>query len=61
MFKTHLLSLVLLVATDGFAQSNADNQQKLNSLDVLVGKRVIAQRIPLCTPGTFNTVLNYAG
>ena len=26
-----------------------------------IGKRVVAQRVPLCEPGTFNTVLGYAG
>jgi hypothetical protein len=36
-------------------------QQPIQDLNVLVGKEVIAQRMPLCQPGTFKIVTTYAG
>jgi hypothetical protein len=53
-------SITLMLAASGFGQSKADDQPKLESLEALVGKIVIAQRIPFCTPGTFTTVFSYA-
>lgn len=41
--------------------SAQDQQQPIQDLNLLVGKQVIAQRMPLCQPGTFTTVLAYAG
>ena len=45
---------VVAVAAVAFGQQIADVSQ-------LVGKKVVAQRMPLCEPGTYNTVLAYAG
>src|SRR4051812_48547667 len=52
--------LVVLVLAMGILRAQAQEQAIL-SLDVLVGKQVIVQRIPLCQPGTFTAVLTYAG
>jgi hypothetical protein len=41
--------------------SAQDQQQTIQDLNLLVGKQVIVQRMPLCQPGTFTTVLAYAG
>ena|GEM_PF-2278544 len=38
-----------------------EQQQPIQDLNQLVGKLVIVQRIPLCQPGTYTTVLTYAG
>src|SRR5262249_47651006 len=35
--------------------------QEIENPSQLVGKKVIAQRMPLCEPGTFTAVLTYAG
>jgi hypothetical protein len=50
--------LTLLVAGTCFGQ---DQQPPIRNLNGLVGKQVIVQRIPLCQPGTYTTVLTYAG
>ena len=50
--------LILLVALVGFSQ---DRPQPIQDLNQLTGKRVIVQRMPLCQPGTFTHVLDYAG
>lgn len=50
------LMLLLLVA--GFAQ---EQPQPTQDLSLLVGKRVMVQRMPLCQPRTYNVVLAYAG
>jgi hypothetical protein len=50
--------LMLLVAGTCFGQQQ---QQPIQDLNLLVGKQVIAQRVPLCQPGTYTTVLAYAG
>jgi hypothetical protein len=60
MLEGRTCLIALVVVTSGFGQSKADDQPKLDSLDALVGKNVIVQRMPLCTPGTFTTVLSYA-
>ena len=49
--------MALLAALPCFAQQQTPTQD----LNLLVGKRVIAQRAPLCRPGTYTVVLAYAG
>jgi hypothetical protein len=53
--KTTILTLLIVGACFG------QEQQPIQDLNVLVGKQVIAQRVPLCRPGTFTTVVTYAG
>ncbi len=53
-------AILLLLAVSGFGQVQAQ-EQTIRSLDLLVGKQVIAQRTPLCQPGTFTPALAYAG
>jgi hypothetical protein len=48
--------IVLLAVVPCFAQ-----QAPIQDLNLLVGKKVIAQRAPLCQPGTYTVVLAYAG
>jgi hypothetical protein len=48
---------MLLIAQTCLGQQ----QQPIQDLSALVGKQVIAQRMPLCQPGTYTTVLAYAG
>jgi hypothetical protein len=36
-------------------------QTQIENLSLLIGKQVIVQRIPLCQPGTYTTVLTYSG
>jgi hypothetical protein len=50
--------IILLVALAGFAQ---EQQEPIQDLTALVGKKVIVQRMPLCQPGTYTIVLAYAG
>src|SRR6266436_5657065 len=50
--------LTLLVAIVCFGQ---EQQQPIQDLKTLVGKQVIVQRIPLCKPGSYTTVLTYNG
>jgi hypothetical protein len=50
--------IVALLLTIGTAVCFGEEIQDVSQL---VGKKVIAQRMPLCEPGTFNTVLSYAG
>jgi len=50
-------SLLLLHALVVFGQE----QQPIQDLNQLVGKQVIIQRTPLCKPGTYTAVLDYAG
>jgi len=52
------LVLLLAVTLAGIAQQQ---QQPAQDFSALVGKQVIAQRMPLCEPGTFTVVLSYAG
>jgi hypothetical protein len=49
--------LMLLLGGSGFGQE----QQPIQDLGLLVGKRVIVQRVALCQPGTFTAVFAYAG
>jgi hypothetical protein len=51
------LVVALLVGTSCFAQV----QPTIDNLEMIVGKRVVVQRMPLCEPGTFKAVLDYAG
>jgi hypothetical protein len=51
---THIAFILIGVATIASGQQVQDINQ-------LVGKRVIAQRMPLCEPGTYNHVIAYAG
>src|ERR1039458_2083794 len=53
-------AILVLLAVTGFGQARAQ-EQTIQNLDLLIGKRVIVQRIPLCSPGTFTIVLTYAG
>ena len=50
--------VVLLMAITGFGQ---EQQKPIQDLNLLIGKRVTAQRVPLCQPGTYTHVLTYAG
>jgi hypothetical protein len=50
--------MTFLVALPAFGQ---EQQQPIQDLNLLVGKRVIVQRTGLCQPGTFAFVLSYAG
>jgi hypothetical protein len=50
-------TLLLLHAAVIFGQE----QQPIQDLNQLVGKQVIIQRTPLCKPGTYTAVLDYAG
>jgi len=52
------LFLVLLIAEACFGQQQ---QQLVQDLEQIIGKEVIAQRMPLCQPGTFKIVTTYAG
>jgi hypothetical protein len=47
-----------LLAVAGFGQGQ---QQPIENLNLLVGKQVLVQRMPLCQLGTFTVVLTYAG
>ena len=49
--------MVVMIAIACFGQE----QSSIQDFNVLVGKQVIVQRIPLCQPGTYNTVLTYSG
>ena len=50
--------MMLLVALAGFGQ---EQQKPIQDLNLLVGKQVTVQRMPLCQPGTYTAVLSYAG
>jgi hypothetical protein len=50
--------IMLLIVLAGFAQ---EQQTPIQDLNLLVGKQVLVQRIPLCQPGTYTAVLSYAG
>ncbi len=52
-----IAALVIMVATVA-PHPQAQTMQDLNQL---VGKKVVIQRMPLCEPGTYNTVTAYAG
>ncbi len=54
--KTPAVMLLFVVASFG-----QEPQQPLQDLNQLLGKQVIAQRMPLCQPGTYTVVLAYAG
>ena len=60
MTRARVVVILFLLAANGPGQAQVP-KQTIQNLDVLVGKQVIAQRIPLCSPGTFTTVLTYAG
>jgi hypothetical protein len=51
------LLAAILVGTSCFAQV----QPAVDNLEMIVAKRVVIQRMPLCEPGTFKAVLDYAG
>jgi hypothetical protein len=50
--------MVLLVAV---APCLGQQQSPIQDLNLLIGKKVIAQRSPLCQPGTYTVILAYAG
>lgn len=50
--------MLLLVTLAGFGQ---EQQEPIQDLNLLVGKQVTVQRVPLCQPGTYSVVLSYAG
>jgi hypothetical protein len=54
MRGTFIAVSLVVTAVLGFGQQVQDPGQ-------LIGKKVVVQRMPLCEPGTFNTVLSYAG
>jgi hypothetical protein len=49
--------MVVMIGIACFGQE----QSSIQDFNVLVGKQVIVQRIPLCQPGTYNTLLTYSG
>jgi hypothetical protein len=49
---------ILLVALAAVGQ---EQQKPIQDLNLLVGKRAVVQRQPLCQPGTYTVVLAYAG
>jgi hypothetical protein len=49
--------MVVMIGIACFGQE----QSSIQDFNVLVGKQVIVQRIPLCQPGTYNTILTYSG
>ena len=54
--------LIILAAVAFLARAQVTAQdQSISSLDLLIGKKVIVQRMPLCQPGTFTVVMTYAG
>jgi hypothetical protein len=54
-------TVFVMVVTLGTVCIGQEQQSSIEDFNVLVGKQVIVQRIPLCQPGTYNTVLTYAG
>jgi hypothetical protein len=56
--KKTVLVMVVMIAIACFGQ---EQQSSIQDFNVLVGKQVIVQRIPLCQPGTYNAVLTYSG
>jgi hypothetical protein len=50
---------LLLFTVAGFGQEQ--QQQSIRDLNLLVGKDVTVQRMPLCQPGTYTVILAYAG
>src|ERR1700683_2101889 len=50
--------VVILLAVAGFGQ---EQPTPIQDLSLFVGKQVVVQRIPLCQPGTYTTVLTYSG
>jgi hypothetical protein len=54
-------TVVVIVVMIGIACLGQEQQSSIQDFNVLIGKQVIVQRIPLCQPGTYNTVLTYAG
>jgi hypothetical protein len=55
MKKVFVMVVIIAIACFGQEQSS------IQDFNVLVGKQVIVQRIPLCQPGTYTTVLTYSG
>jgi hypothetical protein len=51
--------LILILVTSAIACFG--QEPKPQDLSLLLGKQVIVQRVPLCQPGTYTTVLTYAG
>jgi hypothetical protein len=49
------------VSAPNTAAPGQPQPQPIRNLSVLVGIEVVAQRMPLCQPGTFTTVIAYAG
>ena len=54
--KRSIVVLMVVVAAVGQEQ-----QPPIQDLNLLIGKEVIVQRVPLCPPGTYTHVLAYAG
>lgn len=52
------LLVTMLVA---FAACGQEQQQPIQNLNLLVGRQVVVQRMPLCQAGTYTVVLSYAG
>ena len=50
--------LILFIARACFSRQQSPAVQ---DLDQIVGKEVVAQRMPLCQPGTFKIVTAYEG
>jgi hypothetical protein len=56
--KMKIPVMMLVAALAGFGQ---EQQKPIQDLNLLVGKEVTVQRMPLCQPGTYTVVLSYAG
>ncbi|MGB8582944.1 MAG: hypothetical protein WCD47_19150 [Candidatus Sulfotelmatobacter sp.] len=52
---------VILIVVMSAIACLGQEQNSIQDLNLLVGKQVIVQRIPLCQPGTYTTVLTYSG
>src|ERR1700689_5254670 len=50
--------IMLLIGLAAFAE---EQQKPVQDLNLLVGKKVLVQRSPLCQPGTYTAVLSYSG
>lgn len=58
MKRLMFLAVLLVFSAVAFAQ---DSQKLPDDLNLLVGKKVIVGRMPLCQPGAYTTNLTYSG
>jgi hypothetical protein len=55
------LKYIILLPLTAVVSFGQEQQQPIQDLNQLIGKQVKVQRMPLCQPGTFTHVLDYAG